>query len=89
MRLRSRRAGAHTMLAPGALKWGDSPPGLPAGARMAVVSGDPSQAQPFVLRAQLPANYRIAPHWHPTMENLTVSLWHGAIGRATGSTKRQ
>jgi hypothetical protein len=54
------------------LKWGPAPPGLPAGAKTAVLSGDPSQAGPFVLRAALPAGYRIAPHWHPTDENLTV-----------------
>ena len=39
---------------------------------MAVVSGDPTQAQPFVIRAQMPAGYRIAPHWHPTDEHVTV-----------------
>ncbi len=72
--------GAHTMLAPGELKWGDPPPGLPPGARVAVVSGDPSQAQPYVLRAQLPANYRIAPHWHPVMENITVLSGTVALG---------
>jgi len=73
-------AGTHTMLAPNALKWGDSPPGLPPGARVAVVSGDPTQAQAFVLRAQLPANYRIAPHWHPTAEHITVLSGTVALG---------
>jgi quercetin dioxygenase-like cupin family protein len=24
------------------------------------------------MRAMLPANYRIAPHWHPTTERITV-----------------
>jgi ketosteroid isomerase-like protein/quercetin dioxygenase-like cupin family protein len=62
----------HVMLAPSALKWGDAPPSLPPGARMAVVSGDPSQAQSFVIRAQMPAGYRIPPHWHPTDEHVTV-----------------
>ena len=73
-------AGTHTMMAPGSLKWGPSPPGLPAGARAAVVSGDPSQAQPYVLRVQLPAKYRIPPHWHPTMENITVLSGTVAFG---------
>ena len=41
-------AGPHVMLAPGELKWGDGPPSLPPGAKMAVVQGDPTQAQPFV-----------------------------------------
>jgi len=54
------------------LQWGDAPPGLPAGGKFTVVSGDPSQPGPFVMRANLPAGYRIGPHWHPTTENLTV-----------------
>jgi len=62
----------HVMVAPSALKWGDAPPSFPPGARIAVVSGDPTQAQPFVVRAQMPAGYRIAPHWHPTDEHVTV-----------------
>lgn len=62
----------HVMVAPSAIKWADGPPSLPSGARMAVVSGDPAQAQPFVIRAQVPAGYRIPPHWHPTAEDITV-----------------
>lgn len=73
-------AGTHAMIAASALTWGDAPPGLPAGARAAVVSGDPSQAQPYVLRVQLPANYRIAPHWHPTTDNITVLSGTVALG---------
>lgn len=65
-------AAQHVMVAPSAITWGDAPPSLPPGSRIAVVSGDPAQAQPFVLRAQVPAGYRIAPHWHPTTENITV-----------------
>jgi ketosteroid isomerase-like protein len=70
----------HVMVAPSALTWGDGPPGLPPGAKLAVVSGDPTQAQPFVLRAQVPAGYRIAPHWHPTAENITVLSGTVALG---------
>ena len=73
-------AGTHAMVAANALKWGDAPPGMPAGMRAAVVSGDPSQAQPYVIRAQLPANYRIPPHWHPTTENITVLSGTVALG---------
>lgn len=70
----------HVMVAPGALKWQDGPPGLPPGARFAVVSGDPAQPQPFVIRAQVPAGYRVPPHWHPTTENLTVLSGTVALG---------
>ena len=47
---------------------------------MAVVSGDPSKPVPFVVRAQLPAGYKIAPHWHPTDENVTVIAGTVAFG---------
>ena len=75
-------ASTHAMVAAGTLKWGDAPPGLPAGSRFAVVSGDPSQPGPFVIRVQLPAKYRIAPHWHPSTENLTVLS--GTVALAMG-----
>lgn len=70
----------HVMVAAGALKWGDAPPSLPAGAKMAVVSGDPSKPEPFTIRAQMPAGYRIAAHWHPTDEHVTVLSGTAAIG---------
>ena len=70
----------HVMTMPAELKWQDAPPSLPPGARLAVVSGDPGQAQPFVIRVQVPAGYRVAPHWHPTAENLTVLAGTIALG---------
>jgi len=82
-------ADAHVMMPANALKWGDSPPGLPAGAHAAVVSGDPGKAEPYVLRAQLPANYRIPPHWHPTTENITVLSAQSRWAMATRSTNRR
>ena len=54
------------------LKWMDGPPGLPAGAKFAVLDGDPSKEGLFTLRAVLPANYKIPAHWHPSTENVTV-----------------
>ena len=73
-------AGPHVMLAPGELKWGDAPPSLPPGVKMAVVQGDPAQAQPFVVRAQVPAGYKVPPHWHPGVENLTILSGTVALG---------
>jgi len=55
-----------------ALKWMDGPPGLPSGAKLAVVSGDPSKAGTFTIRARLPANYAVPPHHHPTDERVSV-----------------
>jgi hypothetical protein len=54
------------------MKWGDAPPSLPKGAKITVLSGDPGKAGPFVARLQVPASYKIAPHWHSTDEDLTV-----------------
>lgn len=54
------------------VQWGPAPPILPAGAQMAVLDGDPSQAVPFTLRLRLPDGYRLAPHTHPTDEHVTV-----------------
>jgi anti-sigma factor ChrR (cupin superfamily) len=42
------------------------------GAQLAVVSGDPSGNGPYVVRAKLPPDYRIAAHHHPTAEYVTV-----------------
>ena len=55
-----------------ALKWMDGPPGLPAGAKFAVISGNPGKAGMFTIQAKLPANYVIAPHNHPTDEVVRV-----------------
>ena len=70
----------HTMLAPGDVKWVDPPPSLPKGSRLAVIAGDPTQAQPFVIRAQVPAGYKVPPHWHPGDENLTILSGTVAVG---------
>jgi uncharacterized RmlC-like cupin family protein len=56
----------------GDIKWGDAPPNLPKGAKMAVLSGDPGKSGTFVARLQVPANYKIAPHWHSQDEDLTI-----------------
>ena len=40
---------------------------------MAVLQGDPSKAgEEFTVRLRLPSGYKIAPHTHPTAENITV-----------------
>jgi quercetin dioxygenase-like cupin family protein len=55
-----------------ALAWGPAPPVFPAGAKMAVLAGDPSQPGLFTVRLELPDGYRVAPHYHPSDEYLTV-----------------
>jgi len=55
-----------------AINWGPAPAVFPAGVRMAVLQGDPSQPGYFTVRLELPAGTRIYPHFHPTDEYLTV-----------------
>lgn len=62
----------HQVLKPGDLKWTDAPPGLPAGGKMAVLNGDPTQPGAFTVRLKAPAGYKVMPHTHPTAERLTV-----------------
>jgi hypothetical protein len=58
---------------PAELKWMDMPPpGLPAGATFAVVSGDPGKAGKFTVRIRMPSNYAVRPHWHPSDEKVTL-----------------
>jgi len=66
-------AAQHQMLASSAaVKWGPPPPTLPAGAKFAVIDGDPAGKGLATVRVQMPAGYKVAPHWHPTDENITV-----------------
>lgn len=62
----------HVALAPADLKWGDVPPGLPPGAKMAALEGDPTKKGMFTVRLQAPAGYKVPPHTHPTSEHITV-----------------
>ncbi|HZR04106.1 MAG TPA: cupin domain-containing protein [Burkholderiales bacterium] len=54
------------------IKWGDAPPSVPKGAKIAVLYGDPGKPGPFVIRLMAPAGYKIPPHWHSQTENLTI-----------------
>ena len=65
-------ASTHVMVGPTQLQWGPVPPVLNKGAQLAVLSGNPGASGPFVIRLQMPAGYKIAPHWHPTDEHVTV-----------------
>lgn len=54
------------------LKWVDAPPSLPKGAKVAIITGDPSKEGWYTIRVMLPENYKVPPHWHPADEHLTV-----------------
>ena len=80
---------AHTFITPTDIKWGEAPPSLPKGAKIAVLQGDPSKAGPFVIRLLAPAGgYKIAPHWHTNDEQLTVISGMLYIGLGDKFSKR-
>ena len=54
------------------LQWKDGPGSLPAGARFAVLEGDPAKEGLFTMRLQLPDGFRIPPHFHGGVEHITV-----------------
>lgn len=68
------------LLQPDALQWGEGPPGLPSGAKAAVLTGDPGKAGFYTVRIQMPAGYRVMPHWHPMDEHVTVISGSFSVG---------
>src|SRR5947209_915068 len=70
----------HKVVNPADLQWGDAPPGLPPGAKLAVLNGDPNKAGSFTVRVKAPAGYKVPPHTHPTDERLTISARPFTIG---------
>jgi quercetin dioxygenase-like cupin family protein len=69
--------------APADIHWGPAPAVFPAGAQMAVIQGDPGSRGPFTVRLRFPDGYRIAPHTHPTDENVTVISGTFRVGMGT------
>src|SRR5438046_4361594 len=69
---------------PAGLHWGPAPAVFPKGAKMAVVSGDPSKAAPFTVELSMPNGYKIPPHFHPTDE--TVEVKKGTLLVGMGDT---
>ena len=65
-------ASDHGIFPPDAVQWKDGPPSLAAGAKFAVLEGDPTKEGLFTLRLSLPDGFQIQPHWHPAVEHITV-----------------
>jgi hypothetical protein len=58
---------------PDTMPYGPAPAFVPAGAQLAVLEGDPGAASgDYTIRLKMPDGYRIAPHWHPNRENVTI-----------------
>ena len=76
----AKKSGAKSSKSTETLKWGPAPDAFPAGAKMAVESGDPSKAEEFVVRLSFPAGYKIPPHFHPTDEHVRVHEGEFLVG---------
>jgi anti-sigma factor ChrR (cupin superfamily) len=64
---------AQSAFTPDQVKWGPAPPFIPSGAQLAVLEGNPmADSGDYTIRLKLPDGYKIAPHTHPTRENVTV-----------------
>lgn len=63
-----------------AAEWAPAPPVLPAGAEIAVLSGNPFADGQFVLRLKFPAGYDVPAHIHSGDELITVISGEFNIG---------
>ena len=62
------------------VKWGAPPPVFPPGAKFAVIAGDPAAIGLVTVRFEMPAGYKIPPHFHPTDEHVTVLKGSFSLG---------
>ena len=68
MAANAQNASGPTIVKPMALQWNQFAPGI----ELAVLSGDPTKSGPYTIRLRLSDGTKIAPHWHPEDENVTV-----------------
>jgi quercetin dioxygenase-like cupin family protein len=71
---------------PDKTEWKNGPPSLPAGAKFAILEGDPAKEGYFAMRLKLPNGYEVPAHWHPNVERVTVisGTFHLAMGDKRG-----
>ncbi|MBB3454768.1 quercetin dioxygenase-like cupin family protein [Rhizobium sp. BK313] len=77
----------HVLVLPDKVQWGPAPPVLPAGAKAAVLYGDPAKEGQFALRLKLPRGYHVPPHTHPVDENVTVISGRFQLGMGEAADK--
>ena len=67
----AQSAESTSIIQPDALTWAPAQ-GVPPGAQIAVLYGNPSKKGPFAICFKFPSGYELATHSHPTDEFLTV-----------------
>lgn len=66
---------------PDQVQYGPPPPFVAPGATLAVIEGNPmASSGDYTIRLKMPDGYRIAPHWHPKRENVTVISGNFKVG---------
>jgi pimeloyl-ACP methyl ester carboxylesterase len=71
--------------------WHESPPGMPPGASFAVISGDPREEGPYVMRLRLPPGYILPPYRRSSEEQMIVlagAITVGSAGESGSATVR-
>lgn len=71
----------------GEVEWKDGPASFEAGSQFAVLEGDPGKEGYFNLRLKLPDGFRIAPHWHPNIERVTVISGNFLLGHGESADR--
>jgi len=79
--LMAQTGGPHNIYTPEQVSWGPVPPVLAAGAQLAVLEGNPmGSSGDYTVRLKMPDGYKLAPHWHPKRENVTVLSGNFEVG---------
>lgn len=68
-----------TVIIPDTLRWGTFD-AFPPGAEAAILSGDPREPGPFMLRIKIPAHYKVPPSWQTVKIYVTVLSGSYSIG---------
>ena len=70
---KSAPAAKKNAFTPDQIEYGPPPPFVPPGGELAVLEGNPMGVTgDYTIRLKMPDGYKIAPHWHPKRENVTV-----------------
>ena len=84
----AQSSGESLAIMPGEIVWKALPTGV--GIETAVLYGDPTKAGPYVLRARLPAGFKLMPHSHPDEWRTGVVLsgvYYFGLGEQWDETK--
>ena len=65
----STSAAAAVTITPDAVKWNPLLPGI----QISALAGDSSKPGPYTVRLKFADGARVAPHWHPEDESVTVA----------------